>query len=333
MSVFTREKAGLEYSAYGNKSSHCSEESISVVSWTLGGITTGPSASVGLQGATNSLPTDTVTNLGDHSLPTSPTVTHCTPEVTTIFKQTTLQGTLATISYISTIAHPTASDDGCASTSSVLDAQQHISIAAIAGGVIGGVGGVIALILIYIYCMRGQHWSKLGFASIASTLGGFANTSNIPHSHTQRNGQLLNLTDEQGKLVFSVQHLYNSPDPPVNVQPSDPLGHPVIVPSTKSIQQHSTAPNSAASGSSNNWEPCPNSNPEHTAHHRGDPRHHTRRAQLELAPLIAAMNAFEAARPVIQEDDAGRLTGGGIRIPPAYQRQWTHSSERPGLPS
>ena len=178
-----------------------------MVSWTLGGITTGPSASVGLQGATNSLPTDTVTNLGDHSQPTSPTVTHCTPEVTTIFKQTTLQGTLATTSYISTIAHPTASDDGCASASRVLDAQRHSSIAAIAGGVIGGVGGVIAFILIYIYCMRGQHWSKLGFASIASTLGGFANTSNITQCHTQGNGQLLNLTDEQGELVLSVQHL------------------------------------------------------------------------------------------------------------------------------
>ena len=128
----------------------------------------------------------------------------------------------------------------------------------------------------------------------------------------------------------------------MNVRPSDPLGHPVIVPSTKSTrEQHSTAPNSAASGSSHNREPYPNSNPEHTApppavsdtaRYHGDTQRHTRQAQLELAPLIAAMNAFEAARPVIQEDDAGRLTGGGIRIPPAYQRQWTHSSERPALP-
>ena len=26
--------------------------------------------------------------------------------------------------------------------------------------------------------------------------------------------------------------------------------------------------------------------------------------------------------PVVQEEDAGRLTGGGIRLPPAYQSEW-----------
>lgn len=202
-STYTRERAGTEYAAYGNYSDHCSDEIISLV-------TIATSESIGLLQMPSSFTfTETATDTATHSIPTSTIMAQCSSRETTVVSHTTIDGTVTTVPFITTLA-PISSTNECDFDANTGNSRRKHNAAAIAGGVIGGVTSLTFLGIMCARCVRRRQRSRGDLVAIEDTDP--PEISSGPLSYTQRSSIMPVRSDEQRMSCRSLFKICDGPD-------------------------------------------------------------------------------------------------------------------------
>ncbi|KAI0728170.1 hypothetical protein C8Q72DRAFT_412526 [Fomitopsis betulina] len=330
--TYTRETAQTDYASNGDGVFTCSSSSTSSAT---------PSSTVVVLQSTSSSPSTTQTPTAETTTTPSPTtsdtstttsrqqssstdtettITRSSSVVKTFESQTTINGTATSVPIVTTFITAVASETtvaGNGTTSGFAATKTTSHTAAIAGGVVGGVAAIVLLGLIIAWYARSQR--NTGTAGKPTLI---ANTSVAGMSSGPTSPNMA----ERNTITPFVTGI----DPFANPTPAAAPGKwaqmqygamaYAAVPSSTLSRSASDTGSGTGSGSRSRLGPSPGADSREAlspTHARTD----TSSSYSQPPPVVhaATMDPFV---PVVQEEDAGRLTGGGIRLPPAYQSEW-----------
>ncbi|KAH9935274.1 uncharacterized protein B0H18DRAFT_408087 [Fomitopsis serialis] len=227
--------------------------------------------------------------------------------VTTLESRTTVDGTATSVPYITTVVTtvPSSTANGTAVGLGAAGSGKKTSTGAIVGGVVGGVAGLL-LLGVLVGCLARRKRSGAG-APVIITDTAATSPSSGPMSP--------NMVERNFATPFLAP-----------ASTSDPFANPAPMGKWAQMQLNAsgyTAPSSTShSGSSSSTTSVsgPGFSSREALHPvRAPTESASSYSQVDVAPHAGLSDVMG---PVVQEEDAGRLTGGGLRLPPAYQSEW-----------
>ncbi|KAH9832214.1 uncharacterized protein C8Q71DRAFT_266818 [Rhodofomes roseus] len=320
--TYTRESAQQDDAASGSNVYHCTSSTSSTHSSTS---TSAIAASSSANPTSNAQPTSssgvTSSNApgsnspasGSSSSSSSTTSEYVSSSIVTTFEsRTTVNGSATSVAVVTTLVTvvPSSGVNGTAVGLGTTSGGHKASTGAIAGGVIGGVAALLLLGILAVWFTRRKRSSASGPLVVTDAA---SESSHGPMSP--------NTAERNSISPFMAQ-----------ASRSDPFANPAPPgPSEKWARMHQNTSSSTFPTSTSNTGSGTSSGTGTTSHSRRygsrDQLHHAQ-PPTESASSYSQMGpgsqveATDSIRPVVQEEDAGRLTLGSLRLPPAYQSEW-----------
>jgi len=319
--TYTRETAESDQAADGTNIYHCPSSTTSSTHSSTSAPTSSPgsiaqpttvptqtrSASAPVASSSASVASTTSAESSSSSASLESTRLSSSSFVTTLESHTTVDGAATSVPYTMTVVTiaPSSTANGTAVGLGATGSGKKASTDAIVGGVVGGVAGLL-LLGVLVGCLARKKRNGAG-APVIITDTAATSPSSGPMSP--------NMAERNVATPFLAQALT-----------SDPFASPAPTGKWAQMQLNAsgyTWPSSTShSGSSSGT--IPDSGPGYSSREVLNPvRVPTESAssysQVDVAPRAGLADVMG---PVVQEEDAGRLTGGGLRLPPAYQSEW-----------
>ncbi|EPS94400.1 hypothetical protein FOMPIDRAFT_1026203 [Fomitopsis schrenkii] len=335
--TYTRETAETNYASNGDGVFYCSSSSSSSATHSSTAAALLPSSSSSsaqptstLAGTTTASPNPTtsdtpVTTSQQQSSSAVITVTHSSSVVTTFESQTTINGTATTVPIVTTVitAVPsTVTGNGTALGLGATGGEHKSNTAAIAGGVVGGVVGLVllgALIAWYARTQRKDQGPGGASLSMDTSVASPSSGPTSPHM-AERNGSIT--------PFVAAGDPFSTPAPSLSTMSRSgkwsqmQYGSAYAAPSSTSSGSGSGSGSGSRSGRGSRSRTGPSTGTD--SREALSPVHGRSESTSSFSQPsgVVHMAAMDPFVPVVQEEDAGRLTGGGIRLPPAYQSEW-----------
>lgn len=245
--------------------------------------------------------------------------------MTTFESQTTIDGVATSVPYVTTVVTtvPSPGVNGTAVGLGATGNSHKTSTGAIVGGAVGGLAALILLGVLGRWCTRRQRSADV--APVLFTQTGVAGPADGPASPNmvERNAVTPFFARESSEsYVSSSLRCYLSI---ATCKAGDPFASAAPAATTgKFARMHnsyayaapgSTSGSESGSGSGSGSGPTSAYGSQQALYPMHPPSGST-------SSYSQADVAVPAMGPIVQEEDAGRLTGGGIRLPPAYQSEW-----------